>query len=97
MAVTNPLVKLKRGTYASLNNTPSIDGTMYLVEFNDTPEIDESTAKIDASRRHMFAVDVTADDGVTVNRHRLDAYRAFYANAAGYAEAADAWSQSINV
>ena len=97
MAVTNPLVKLKRGTYASLGQTPSIDGTMYLVEFNSTPEIDESTARIDPARRHMFAVDVTADDGVTVNRHRLDAYRAFYANAAGYATTADSWSQSISV
>lgn len=97
MPLTNPLVKLKRGTYTALSNTPSIDGTMYLVEFNDIPELDASTAAIDNARRHIFSVDVTADDGVTVNRHKLDAYRAFYANRSGVATSAEYWVSPINV
>ena len=88
MATTIPVIKLKRGTYTALSNVPYIDGTLY---FGQNAIIDTGTAQADATERNIFVVDVSNDDGTSVNRRKLDAYRAFYADAANVASVADSY------
>lgn len=92
MATTIPVIKLKRGTYTALSNVPYIDGTLY---FGQNAIIDAGTAQADATERNIFVVDVSNDDGTSVNRRKLDAYRAFYADAANVASVADSLSTSV--
>lgn len=88
---SNPVIKLKRGTYSNLEGYPLIDGALYFgVGALVTPTNDE---KSDSAAYNLFKIDT--DDGTgSVVRRVLDAYRAFYAKEAGYADSAAVWTSS---
>lgn len=96
---TNPLVKLKRGTYTAMGNVPNIDGTIYLASLNDNEQIQVANTVTEANAWHLFCVDATgiADGEETVFRYKLDAYRALFAKKAAVASTADGFTSAITL
>lgn len=91
MATSNPVVKLKHGLYSQLVNVPAIDGTIYVAQ---EASQSDTTAKADQSARTILAIDVANAQNTSVERILIDAYRAVYANLAGYADRASQWTSA---
>ena len=87
---TNPLVKLKRGAYSNLTNYPSVDGQLFFAS-NSAAQL--ANAASDSEGYNVIVFDI--QDGNSVIRRNVDAYRAIYAQTAGTATTAGKWSSSI--
>lgn len=86
---SNPVVKLKRGIYSALDLYPTIDGQLYFATgANDV--LTASAAQNDSSSFSVFVLDV--ENGNSVERKKLDAYRSLYAQTADTATSASKWS-----
>lgn len=86
---SNPVVKLKRGSYSALSSYPTIDGTLYF-GVDATPTLSQAE-KGESAAYSLFVLDM--DDGTgSIVRKTLDSYRALYAKEAGSASTADIWS-----
>ena len=88
---SNPVVKLKRGVYTSLDTYPTIDGQLYFATSAENA-LSASSAALDSSGFNLFVLDI--ENGNSVERRKLDAYRSFYAQQANLAAAAGKWANA---